>query len=303
MDSAASFEFALARTQLAVSADKSIKRVRNSAVGAQSVRNTKLTHAYGWHKLVLMFPSAPAGAGFIRGEVSFQTTHWSVVLAAREQNAPASVEALARLCTIYWLPLYAFVRRSGASPEDAEDLTQEFFYEFLERDSLKYVQPGGGRFRSFLLACLKHFLANQRERACAQRRGGGQLPISLDASAAETHYLLEPADNVTPELLFERRWAFTVLQEALAQLRRDYIRLHQGDLFEALQGFLPGTDGKASRADIAAQRGMSVGAVDVAIHRLRQRFGAVLREQVAQTVSSPEEVQEEIRYLMSVLEC
>ncbi len=231
----------------------------------------------------------------------FATTHWTVVLAAREPHNPGSKEALARLCAIYWRPLYAFIRRRGALPEDAEDLVQEFFYRFLERDSLKFVQPSTGRFRSFLLACLKHFLANQREHACAQRRGGGAAPVPLDASSAETQYLLEPAHNLTPELLFERRWAYTVLEQTLEQLRNEYARRQQGEWFDALEGFLPGSNRQAFRANIAAQHGMSAGALDVASHRLRQRFGALLREQVAQTVSSPDEAQEEIRHLIAVL--
>ncbi len=248
-----------------------------------------------------MSPHCPAGAGFLRDEPSFQTTHWTVVLAARQQGNPASKEALVRLCVIYWRPLYAFIRRTGASPADAEDLVQEFFYRFLERDGLKYVEPSAGRFRSFLLACLKHFLANERERACAQRRGGGTAPVPLDANSAETQYLLEPAHNLTPELLFERRWAYTVLEQTLELLRNEYARRQQGEWFDALEGFLPGSKRKVLRAQIAAQHGMSAGALDVAIHRLRQRFGALLREQVAQTVSSADEAQDEIRHLIAVI--
>src|SRR2546421_525182 len=138
----------------------------------------------------------------------FQTTHWSVVMAAREQDATAGREALARLCSGYWYPLYGFVRGRGFLPEDAEDLTQEFFRRFLEKNALLDVSPARGKFRSFLLACLKHFLINERERAHAQRRGGGHIPISLDGGEAETRFSLEPANHSTPETLFEKRWAF-----------------------------------------------------------------------------------------------
>lgn len=224
-----------------------------------------------------------------------------MVLAAREQDGSSAHEALAKLCSAYWYPLYAFVRRQGLGPHDAEDLTQEFFCRFLEKNSLRNVQPAGGKFRSFLLVCLKHFLANERERAQAQRRGGGQPPIPLDGGEAETRYMLEPAHNVTAEVIFEKHWAFTVLEHAMQSLEQEYAAKDKSDVFEELKGFLPGGQGSSSRAELAAKRGMSAGAVDVAIHRLRQRFGALLREQVAQTVSSPGEVDEEIRYLISVL--
>ena len=232
---------------------------------------------------------------------AFHTTHWTVVLAAREPNEPAAQAALANLCSTYWYPLYAFVRRRGFGPHEAEDLTQEFFYRFLQRNSLAHVSPAAGKFRSFLLTCLNHCLVNERERAHALRRGQGCAPISLGQAAAETRYLLEPADPVTPEVLFERRWAFTVLERTLGLLQQDYVRRGKADLFEGLKGFLPAGQGSTSRGDLAAKHAMSASAVDVAIHRLRQRFGTLLREQVAETVSSPDEVEEEIHHLITVL--
>lgn len=235
------------------------------------------------------------------GTGSFHTTHWTVVLAACNQNGDLAGSAIASLCSTYWYPLYAFIRRQGASPHDAEDLTQEFLFRFLERDSLAGVQPAGGKFRSFLLACLKNFLANERERAQAQRRGGGRKLIPLDDEEARTRYGLEPADQRTPEALFERRWAFTVLERTMTDLQREYAAAEKSDLFEALQGFLPGGQGDIARAELAARRGMSAGALDVAIHRLRQRFGILLRQQVARTVSVDAEVDEEIRHLISLL--
>ena len=233
--------------------------------------------------------------------MGFHTTHWTIVLAARQKDGTVAREALARLCSTYWYPLYAFIRRQGSSPHQAEDLTQEFFFRFLERHSLGSVQPAAGKFRSFLLACLKSFLANERERAHAQRRGGGRPVVSLDGAAAETRYSSEPADSLTPEAVFERRWAFAVLERTMGTLRRECATGGKSDLFEQLKGFLPGGQASNSRADLAAKRGVSVAAIDVAIHRLRQRFGALLREQVAETVSSEAEVKEEIRYLISVL--
>jgi len=249
-----------------------------------------------------MAPSSPANGGPVTGLGAFHTTHWSVVLAARGQKeGPVAREALASLCSIYWYPLYAFVRRQGANPHDAEDLTQEFFYRFLDGDPLRDVTPAGGKFRSFLLAFLKHFLANERRREQAQRRGAGMRVVPLDGGTAETRYLAEPADRVTPEVLFERRWAFTVLDRTMEELRGEYVQRGKVELFEVLRGFLPGDAAGASRAELAARHGMSIGAVDVAIHRVRQRFGALLREQVVRTVSSADEVEDELRYLISVL--
>jgi len=249
----------------------------------------------------VMKPSSPTRPEPDTCEGAFRTTHWSVVLAAREQDGPAAREALADLCATYWYPLYAFVRRQGFAPHEAEDLTQGFFYRFLQGNSLVRVNPAAGKFRSFLLACLKHFLANERDRARSQRRGGGCPAIPLEGGTAETRYSLEPADEVTPEVLFDRHWAFAVLERTLEALRQEYAARDKGVAFEDLEGFLPRGRGSASRVELAAKHGINVNAVDVAIHRLRQRFGALLRQQVAETVSSDEEVDDEIRYLISVL--
>jgi RNA polymerase sigma factor (sigma-70 family) len=233
--------------------------------------------------------------------MGFQTTHWTIILKARDDSDTAARESLASLCTTYWYPLYAFVRRQGSTPHEAEDLTQEFFFRFMERNSLSSVRPAAGKFRSFLLACLKNFLANERARTQAQRRGGGRALISLDCAEAETRYSLEPADSLTPEMLYDRRWTFALLERTMNQLRGEYGAAQKSELFEQLQGFLPCGHGGASRADLAAKRGISVGAIDVAVHRLRKRFAALLRAQVAETVSSEAEVDEEIRHLISVL--
>ena len=241
-----------------------------------------------------MRPEVPTSVGF-------HTTHWTVVLAAGAGEGVASQEALARLCSSYWYPLYAYIRRRGSTPHEAEDLTQGFFHYFLQRNGLTKAQPAAGRFRSFLLVCLKNFLTNEWARSQSDRRGGGQALLSLDGAEAETRYSVEAPDNLTPDAVFERRWAFAVLDRAMAELRGEYSTGEKREQFEQLEGFLPGGGQEASRAELAAKRAVSVGAIDVAIHRLRQRFGALLREQVAQTVSSETEVDAEIRYLISVV--
>ncbi len=221
-----------------------------------------------------------------------------------QAGAGASVEgqeALAKLCQSYWTPLYAYVRRQGYSPEDARDLTQEFFCRFLRGDSLTGITPAAGKFRSFLLACLKHFLSNERERGRAQRRGGGIPAIPLGAGDAETRYSAEPADSLTPDVLFDRQWAFTIIERALEALRRELAGRDKGFAFEDLEGFLPRGQGRVSRSELAAKHGTGLNAVDVAIHRVRQRFGALLRREVTQTVSSASQVDEEIRHLIAII--
>ena len=248
-----------------------------------------------------MNPSFSGRTNSADSAAGFHTTHWTVVLAARQNDGAVARAALTDLCQTYWLPLYAFIRRQGLNPHQAEDLTQEFFCQFLERDSLAYVQPTAGKFRSFLLACLKNFLSNERHRSQAKRRGGGMTFVAINSADAETHYSFEPVDHRTPEADFERRWAFTVLEQTIQRLKHEYCAAGKRELFEDLQGFLPGGQETVTRADLANKRGVSIGAIDVAIHRLRQRFGALLRSQVAQTVSSETEVEEEIRHLITVL--
>lgn len=232
--------------------------------------------------------------------IGFHTTHWTMVLNAKGGNLSAD-DALANLCCSYWYPIYAFIRRNGSSPHEAEDLTQEFFARILQRDWLANVHPAGGKFRSFLLTCVKNFLSNERDKALAQRRGGGRALIPLETEDAETRYVIEPPDPTTPEMLFERRWVFEMLEHTIQALREEYVRTSRLDWFEELQGFLPGGKGTLSRPELAQRRGVNPNAIDVAIHRLRQRFGTLLRQKVAETVSSQEEVNEEIRHLMSVL--
>jgi len=224
-----------------------------------------------------------------------------LVQRARAGHDTTARQALNDLCASYWRPLYAFIRRRGATPHEAEDLTQAFFAHFLDQGALARVEPGLGKFRSYLLACLKNFLANERARANAQRRGGGLKLLPLDLEDAERRYLIEPPDHRTPEAIYERRWAYEVLERAMDALRLERASPAEREQFEELEGFLPGGRSALSRGELAARRGVTAGAIDVAIHRLRQRFGMLLREQVAQTVSSDEEVKQEIRDLIAIL--
>jgi DNA-directed RNA polymerase specialized sigma24 family protein len=230
----------------------------------------------------------------------FATTHWSLILAARDRAEPGSADALASLCALYWYPLYAYVRRRGNSAEYALDLTQGFFARLLEKDFLAAVDQGKGKFRSYLLAACNHFLANEYDRAVAVKRGGGKPVLSLDAAAAEGRYLAEAADELTPERLFERRWALALLQHVMTRLRADFEAKHKGRLFERLRGFLVGEKGAGYR-QAAAEVGMSEAAIKVHVHRLRARYRELLREEIGRTVGTPEEIDDEIRSLFAAL--
>lgn len=232
---------------------------------------------------------------------SFQTTRWSLVLAAGGDTSPAARAALASLCELYWYPLYAYVRRRGRSPDDASDVTQAFFTALLERRDFDQLTPERGRFRAFLLASLKHFLANDFARRRALKRGGGAAPVSLPLDHAEERYAREPADATTPEMLYERRWALTVIERVLSTLRHEWRRQQREQEFEALRSCLLGTAPPGGYAATAAALAMSEGAVKTAVHRLRRRFRAQLRQNIAETVSEPSEVEEEIRYLIRTL--
>lgn len=207
---------------------------------------------------------------------------------------------MTELCTIYWYPLYAFIRRRGHDAHEAEDLTQEFFARLLAKHDLAGAAPEKGKFRSFLLAAVKHFLANEHDRAAAQKRGGGQKVIALDALRADSRRSLEPADDLTPEKLFERRWALAVLDQVLARLEAELAAAGKARQFEALKDLLTGA-GQGTYAQLADQLGMSPGAVKVAAHRLRRRYRQLLREEIAHTVTDPGEIDDEIRYLLSCL--
>jgi DNA-directed RNA polymerase specialized sigma24 family protein len=231
----------------------------------------------------------------------FATTHWSVVLSAGTSNSPEANQALEILCCTYWYPLYAYVRRKGYDASDAQDLTQEFFARLLARNYLSVADRNRGKFRSFLLGSLEHFLAREWTKAHAQKRGGGRPPISLDEAATENRYLHEPAHELTAEKIFERRWATALLDQAMSRLREECLASQKGDLFEKTQNYLSGERGEASYAGLAASLAMSEGAIKVAVHRLRQRYGELVRAEIAQTVTNPEEADEELRYLFAVL--
>jgi RNA polymerase sigma-70 factor (ECF subfamily) len=231
--------------------------------------------------------------------VRFATTHWSVVLTAACDHNSKAQAALANLCQTYWYPLYAFVRRQGCSPQDAEDLTQEFFARLMAKRSLRAVDRVKGRFRSFLLAALKHFLANEWARAKCLKRGGGQTLIPLDALSAETRFGREPADHCTPEASYERSWALALLDRVLARLAGEQERAARQAQFAQLQGCLTGA--LPPYVELAAKLGTTEGAVKVAVHRLRQRYRELLREEIALTVASPAEIEDEIRRLFRAL--
>jgi RNA polymerase sigma factor (sigma-70 family) len=231
----------------------------------------------------------------------FQTTHWSVVLAARDRATPEGRGALAALCAAYWYPLYAFVRRRGHDPERAADLTQEFFARLLEKDYLRSVDRAKGRFRSFLLAACTHFLANQRDRATARKRGGGHAPVSIDLRGAEGRYLAEPAHDLTAERLFQRRWALTLLDGVLERLGGESRREGKGPLYDRLKVVLVGAGGAVPYAQVGRELGMTEAAVKKAAQRLRRRYRELLRERIAETVEEPGQVEDEIRELFTIL--
>jgi RNA polymerase sigma-70 factor (ECF subfamily) len=235
-----------------------------------------------------------------RADRKFATTHWSVVLAAAG-GSDAAKAAMEKLCLGYWSPLYAFLRREGRSPHDAEDLTQAFIARVLEKNYLGQVDPQKGKFRSFLLASLKHFLADERDRANAAKRGGGQVHVSLDAVSAEHGYQAELADERSPEVLFERRWALTLLATVRARLREEYAAAGKAQRFAVLERFLPGEKTAVTYAEAAQSLGVAEGTVKYDVHVLKQRYRELLVAEISRTVSAPEEVEEELRYLIAVV--
>jgi RNA polymerase sigma factor (sigma-70 family) len=227
----------------------------------------------------------------------FATTHWSVVVRAGDSQSPEAAAAIERLCRTYWYPLYVFIRRKGHSHEDASDLTQAFFARFLEKDYLKTVDSNLGKFRTFLLTSMTHFLANEWDKSQAQKRGGGQRVIAFDDATAEDRYRLEPVEHTTPETLFERRWAQTVVGVVLDRLAAET----EAKRFEVLKRFLLEDKGAVSYDEAAVQLGLSVAAITSAIHRMRARFSGLLVEEVSNTVDTPEAVESELRYLLAAL--
>jgi len=236
------------------------------------------------------------------GAAQFANTHWSVVLSAGNKRDPTrALQSLEKLCRVYWHPLYFYARWQGERPPDAQDLTQEFFARLLQNDWLDSVDRGKGRFRSFLLAAFKHFLSNERDKARAQKRGGGQVPIPIDVGNAETHYGFEPVEQMTAEKIFERRWAMTLLEQTASRLREEYERDGKTQLFEQLKVTLTEPRGTIAYATLGRTLNMSEGAVKVAVHRLRLRYRAVLRAEVAETLADPADVEDEVRQIFRAL--
>jgi len=239
--------------------------------------------------------STPSGDG------QFATTHWSIILAAGDSAAALHEPALDTLCHTYWFPLYAYLRRRGYDTHQAEDYTQGFFAGILERKGLRKADPKYGKFRSFLLTCLKNFLADEWDRAKAQKRGGDKKVLSLDFDAAASRYDREPADSLSPEKLFERSWALTVLTRAMDQLKAESAASDKQQLFDRLKVYLTAEKDAVSYRDVAAELNMTEGAVKVAVHRLRRRYRELVRDEIAQTVTTEAQVDEEIRDLFAAL--
>ncbi len=232
---------------------------------------------------------------------AFATTRWTLVLAAGDRHSETGRQALEQLCRAYWYPLYAFVRRRGCDPHTAQDLTQGFFARLLEGDRLSGVSREGGKFRSYLLAAFRHYLTNEHSRETSQKRGGGRSPISLEEAAAEDRYLREPADEASPDRLYDRQWARTLMEQALQRLADEQSATGKEGVFATLRVYL-GRDPEAGEyAGVALGLGMAPGTVAVQVHRLRERYRMHVRAAVADTVDSPLEIDQEMRHLLAAL--
>jgi len=250
------------------------------------------------HKVTSTTATDPSGQ---QGGVAFTTTHWSVVLDAQGES-PAAQEALEKLCRTYWRPIFAFLRRQGFRPEEAEDITQGFFAQLLERRKFSALRKEKGRLRSFLLGALKYFLADEQRRAMAIKRGKGQRLISLEELRADERIDMEPSDPMTAEMIYERRWALTVLEQVLSRLKDEYVGAGNAALFDSLKQLLPDEPGSPSQAEIATQLGMTENALRQAFYRFRQRYQSLLREEIANTVATPGDIEDELRHLIAVIE-
>ena len=235
-----------------------------------------------------------------KGPIAFATTHWSVVLEAQSQS-PAAKEALEKLCRTYWSPVYSFIRRQGVRPEEAEDLTQGFFVLLLQRRNFDDVRKEKGRLRSYLLTSLKHFLVSEHRRAVAAKRGKDQPLIPLDELSASERLAVEPADRLTADRLYERRWALTLMEQVLRRLKDEYCAAGNGALFDCLKQLLPDDPGAPSRGTIASQLKITDNTLRQALHRFRQRYQLLLREEISHTVAVASDVEDELRHLIAVL--
>lgn len=243
--------------------------------------------------------TTPSSSGEAAPRPAFVTTHWSVVLSAQDKSSAQSAAALESLCRTYWYPLYAYARRAGHSPTNAEDLTQSFFARLLEKDYLQSAAQQKGKFRTFLLIALKRFLANEWDRQHAQKRGGYVPAISIDQQQAESRFAAEPSHNLQPDVLYDRQWALTLLDRAMNRLREEYVATGRTRLFEALRNLLVKDESSLPYADVAAQLKLTEPAVKMAVHRMRARYRDILHEEISQTVTSAVEVEEELRHLFA----
>lgn len=232
----------------------------------------------------------------------FATTQWSVVLAARDGSDTEARQALESLSNAYWYPLYAYLRGRGHDADEARDLTQAFFAELLEKDILQAIDESKGRFRSFLLASLKNFLSHERDKEQALKRGGGTRTVSMDAGDAEGRYQREPVENLTPEQIFERRWGLTVMERAMRRLETETTSsAERPDQFGRLKPYLTGAEPHIPYSQVADDLGMTEGAIKTAVHRMRQSYGRILREEIAETLANPDELDDELRHLLTVI--
>lgn len=239
----------------------------------------------------------------VRGGASeFATTRWSIICAAGRDSSPECREALAALCEQYWYPLYGYARRRVAQVAEAQDLTQAFFAEFLEKNAVAHADPDRGRFRAFLLVSFKHFLSRQWKKARAQKRGGGRVPLSLSFETAEARYHREPSGGLTPEDFYDRQWALTLLETIVERLQSEFHEAGRAALFAQLKQFLIGREATQRYAEVAAELQMSEGAIRMAVTRMRRRYRELLRDEIAQTVDSPEAIEDEIRNLFAALQ-
>jgi DNA-directed RNA polymerase specialized sigma24 family protein len=246
-------------------------------------------------------PSSPSAGPPGAVGARFQTTQWSLVVAAGQGGSPTAEQALARLCALYWYPVFAFVRRKGHSPEDAQDLTQGFFARLIEKGDLGDADRSRGRFRTFLLTACQHYLANERDRELARKRGGGIAPVPIDAAVAERRYQRAFAHDETPERVYDRQWSLTLLDGVFETLRDEYASNGKAEMFVRLKEFVNADEDAGTHADAARELGTTAGAVKVAVHRMRKRFREELLRSVADTLGPGQDVDEEIRQLLGTL--
>jgi RNA polymerase sigma-70 factor (ECF subfamily) len=248
-----------------------------------------------------MSPETDQGGPSVSGARWFPTTRWTTVLAAGSRDGEGAADALEQLCRTYWQPLYACIRRRGYPADQAEDLIQGFFARFLAHDHVVHADRNRGRLRSYLLGALNHYLADEADHRNRIKRGAGQPTLSLDVATGEAGYLQEPADNLSPDRLFERRWAITLLTQVLRRLEAEYATGGNDELFTAIKGFLTGDEEHGAYGPLAARLNRSEGALRVAVHRMRRRYAELLREELARVVADPAEIEEELRHLATVL--